>query len=101
MMDYMTRHLVADTAFRHEGQQLQPGDRFFASGVDAGYLTRHGRAHDAPPDKLPAAAAEPASSSPAQPAQATAPESQQSTAQATAPPRRTRRTGSRSNDSAE
>jgi len=43
-MDYLTRNLIASLAFRHEGQDLKPGDSFSASGVDATYLTKVGKA---------------------------------------------------------
>ena len=48
-MHYMNRQLVAAAAFRHEGQNLQPGDSFYASPVDADYLVRKGTARDAQP----------------------------------------------------
>jgi len=43
-MEYMTRQLVARKAFRHEGRDLEPGDNFEASAVDADYLRKHGKA---------------------------------------------------------
>jgi hypothetical protein len=47
-MHYQTRNMIADAAFRYAGRELRPGETFAATPVDAGYLTRHGKAHDAP-----------------------------------------------------
>jgi hypothetical protein len=42
-MDYNTR-MLALTPFPYGGRYLQPGDEFFATAIDAGYLTKQGRA---------------------------------------------------------
>lgn len=43
-MNYMTRHMVARQAFRHEGRELTPGDDFHPTDVDAKYYERSGLA---------------------------------------------------------
>lgn len=49
MPAYETRHLVALVPMRHEGFELQPGDHFAASEIDARYFVSRKRARlDAP-----------------------------------------------------
>lgn len=55
MFEYMTRHMVARQPITYAGQELVPGDLFYATPDDAGYFQRHGRA-----DPAPAPAAKPA-----------------------------------------
>lgn len=58
---YRTRHLVARKPMDYLGQNLEPGDRFMATQVDADYFVKCARADDAPadapaPTQAPAAA---------------------------------------------
>jgi len=46
-MYYLTRNMIADKAFRYSGRELRPGESFAATPVDANYLARHRKAHDA------------------------------------------------------
>lgn len=55
-MEYNTR-MLARKAFTYMGRELQAGDPLFASAVDAGYLSKVGRAELAPLAVGPAAAA--------------------------------------------
>lgn len=43
-MNYQTRMMVARREFTHDGQELKVGEPFYASGVDAAYLHRNGKA---------------------------------------------------------
>lgn len=61
-MEYMTRHLIAIRELRHEGQHLQPGDKFEASEVDANYYLQTGVAHV--PQAAPAVESESVESAP-------------------------------------
>lgn len=61
MLNYMTRHLVAQRAMTYAGQELEPGDLFFATPDDERYFTRNGSARPArgapaPRQFVPAAA---------------------------------------------
>ena len=53
MINYMTRHMVAVQAMAYAGQELMPGDSFFATPDDEGYFTRNGRARPAGPAQQP------------------------------------------------
>jgi hypothetical protein len=59
MMEYRTRHLVAARPMRYLGEELEVGSPFEATEVDADYLTRNGRAYEAPPAPPPAPAPPP------------------------------------------
>lgn len=61
MLNYMTRHLVALRAMPYAGQDLEPGDSFYATPDDERYFTRNGSARPAggapaPRQFVPAAA---------------------------------------------
>ena len=49
MITYMTRHLVAQRAMTYAGQDLEPGDSFYATPDDERYFTRNGSARPAGP----------------------------------------------------
>lgn len=49
MINYMTRHLVAQRAMTYAGQDLEPGDSFYATPDDERYFTRNGSARPAGP----------------------------------------------------
>ena len=48
-MNYLNRRMVALVAMPYMGEDLQPGDHFFATDTDAPYLQRCGRANNAAP----------------------------------------------------
>lgn len=49
MITYMTRHLIAQRAMTYAGQDLEPGDSFYATPDDERYFTRNGSARPAGP----------------------------------------------------
>jgi len=53
MINYMTRHLVAQRAMTYAGQDLEPGDSFYATPDDERYFTRNGSARPAGPVSAP------------------------------------------------
>jgi hypothetical protein len=55
MYEYMTRAMVARKPITYATQDLQPGDEFYATPVDADYFVKCGRAEDL---VLPAATVE-------------------------------------------
>lgn len=46
MYEYMTRAMVARKPITYATQDLQPGDEFYATPVDADYFVKCGRAED-------------------------------------------------------
>lgn len=66
MYEYMTRRMVARKVMTYAGQELDVGDEFIATPDDAGYLTRSGRAVDAPPAPVAPAVAPVPVAAPAQ-----------------------------------
>lgn len=53
-MEYQTRRLIASDSMRHAGRELEPGDEFEATEVDAKYYLQHRRARE--PEVKPEAA---------------------------------------------
>jgi hypothetical protein len=47
MITYMTRHMIALQGMTYAGQDLMPGDSFYATPDDEGYFVRNGRAKPA------------------------------------------------------
>ncbi len=47
MFNYMTRQMVAQQSMTYAGQELEPGDSFYATPDDERYFTRNGRARTA------------------------------------------------------
>jgi hypothetical protein len=41
---YLTRHMQATKPMTYDGLELRPGQRFYATDVDAGYFVKCGRA---------------------------------------------------------
>lgn len=58
-MEYQTRNMTAARPMRYDRVELQPGDPFVATMVDARYLIRTGRATFAAADPAPVVAVAP------------------------------------------